>query len=171
MNDFVLLSSTYMISKLPAEQAKAGSDQSNTGKVFHGDGDYYLPNGTSAVRVSGDDVIRINLVNGVPANAYGILDGKFVMGNMPTGNSLIPLGGSSTILGLPAPASTSAGVLPNPYQNAGSLTYTPTEVRPSQIFISNPKFMTLGLEGNTVGFNPVTPFSFITVSPLTGLYT
>ena len=71
-----------------------------------------MPNGTSAVRVSGDDVIRINLVNGAPVNAYGILNGKFVMGNMQTGSSLVPAGGVTTILGLPSPASTSAGASP-----------------------------------------------------------
>jgi hypothetical protein len=121
MNDLALVSSTYMIAGLPTEQT-------TTGKVFHGDGDYYLPNGTSAVRISGDDVLRINFVNGVPTNGYGILNGKFVMSNASSGGGLVPAGGTSTTLGLPTPSQTSLGALPNPYQNAGSLTYTPTDL-------------------------------------------
>ena len=51
-------------------------------KLFTKDGIYILPNNTSLVGVSGNDVGRINYVNGVPSNYYGVVDGKLVMGNV-----------------------------------------------------------------------------------------
>ncbi|MDR2879545.1 MAG: EndoU domain-containing protein, partial [Fusobacteriales bacterium] len=51
-------------------------------KLFSKDGIYILPNNTSLVGVSGNNVGRINYVNGVPSNYYGVIDGKLVMGNI-----------------------------------------------------------------------------------------
>ncbi len=102
-------------------------------KFFNrGDGIYTLENGTSQGLLSGNDFVRVNLVNGVATNAYGRLGGNTVMldrtsaGTVP-GTSLIS-SGITNVLGLSGTSQT----------NAGSLTYTPTEIRPSQIFISNP---------------------------------
>ena len=87
-------------------------DQSN-GKVFHGNGQYYLDNRTSVVGVSGDNVGRINFVNGVPNNYYGVVDGKFVMGNITSGSGLVSTGGTTTVLEMTSSASTNVGLLVN----------------------------------------------------------
>ena len=87
-------------------------DQSN-GKVFHGNGQYYLDNGTSVVGVSGDNVGRINFVNGIPNNYYGVVDGKFVMGNITSGNGLVSIGSTTTVLEITSSVSTNAGLLVN----------------------------------------------------------
>ena len=134
-----------------------------------------MPNGTSAVRVSGDDVIRINLVNGAPVNAYGILNGKFVMANALSGGSLVPTGGTVSLLGLPAPTLTSAGALPNPYQNAGGLTYTPTPSRTNYIFINDGTaggtvINQVGLNGLKPTYFPPTPGVVYNEHPYYGFY-
>ena len=90
-------------------------------------------NGTSVVGVSGDNVGRINFVNGVPNNYYGVVDGKFVMGNVVSsggisGTSLISSSGMTNVLGLPGASQ----------PNVGSLTYTQPTVRPSEIYVYNP---------------------------------
>ena len=125
-----------MLSGMAVQDSKGLLTQTtgkNNSKFFSkGDGIYTLENGTSEGYLSGNNFVRVNYVNGVATNAYGRIDGNTLMldrtsvGAVP-GTSLIS-SGMTNVLGLPGTSQTSVG----------SLTYTPTEVRPSQIFISNP---------------------------------
>ena len=80
-----------------------------TNKLFNGDGVYKLPNGTSVVEVSGSNVGRINYVNGVASNYYGVVDGKLVMGNIASNSTIgqLTLTNNSSIYELPSLASVS----------------------------------------------------------------
>ena len=148
--------------------AQTTSKENN--KFFNkGDGRYTLENGTSEGYLSGNDFVRVNYVNGIPTNAYGRIDGNTVMldrtsSGVVSGTSLIS-SGITNVLGLPGTSQT----------NVGSLTYTPTEVRPSQIFISNPvtgvtEVFHNGLSGLIPTYSPPTDGIIYNQHPYYGFY-
>ena len=136
IQDGALSLSLFMLSGMAVQDSKGLLTQTtgkNNSKFFSkGDGIYTLENGTSEGYLSGNNFVRVNYVNGVATNAYGRIDGNTLMLDRTSvgavqGTSLIS-SGMTNVLGLPGTSQTSVG----------SLTYTPTEVRPNQVFISNP---------------------------------
>ncbi|MCP1225877.1 hemagglutinin repeat-containing protein, partial [Sebaldella sp. S0638] len=128
----LLAGMAYQDSKSLSLQSAAGKDNNN-GKFFDkGDGVYYPENGTSEGYVSGNNFMRVNYVNGSPANAYGRIDGNTIMidrtssGMLQGTNLMSP--GITNVLGLSGTSQT----------NVGSLPYTQPQVRPSEIYVYNP---------------------------------
>uniref|UniRef100_UPI003EBCD41F EndoU domain-containing protein n=1 Tax=Sebaldella termitidis TaxID=826 RepID=UPI003EBCD41F len=158
---------SYQNSNGALTQTTAGKDNN---KFFNrGDGIYTLENGTSEGYLSGNNFVRVNYVNRVATNAYGRIDGNTLMldrtsvGAVP-GTSLIS-SGMTSVLGLPGTSQT----------NVSSLTYTPTEVRPSQIFISNPatgvtEVFHNGLSGLIPTYSPPTDGIIYNQHPYYGFY-